>query len=141
VVYEHPANDGQAQALLLPVAFALSFSGLGRSPTFLKLQPSLFFAVVAAVLASSLLVFRPGLLFLVWGYRLKMPFGSWRRFTWSFCCLCLGLGIMNAAVAITAPMALWVQYKTFVPFIAIVVLCVAAPHFLARPKAPEHAEA
>ncbi|WP_082568573.1 septation protein IspZ [Rhizobacter sp. Root1221] len=120
--------------LLLPVAAVLGLSDLGQSAMFLMLKPSLFFAVVAAVLASSLLVFRPGLLFFVWGYRLHLPFGSWRKFTWSFCTLYLVLGIVNVGVAFTTPVAVWVQFKTFVPFFAIVALCVAAPRFLARPN-------
>ena len=120
--------------LAMPVVIWFAMSDLGESATLLKLKPSLIYIILVAAVGSSLLVFRPGLLFLVWGSRLNLSTSNWRRFSWSYCGLYLVLAITNAVVAVVAPVALWMQFKIFAGFFGVIALCLVAPRFLVRPK-------
>jgi intracellular septation protein A len=118
--------------LMVPVALTLSFSDLRQSTAFLTLKPALFFIVVAASVAVSLQLFRPGLPFLVWGHKLGMLPSSWRRFSWALCGLYLLLGVVNTCVAVAAPLTIWLQYKTFGPPLATLIFCAFVPRFIVR---------
>ncbi len=120
--------------IVVPVAIMITFFDLGEGTAFLLLKPTLFFVVAATVIASSTRVFRPGLLFLVWGHRLRLQPSGWSRLSWSLFGFYLLLGVANICVAIAAPLAVWVQYKTYAPFLATIAFCAVAPRFLPRPN-------
>jgi len=117
----------------MPAVVLLRGSSLAATSIGNQLLPSLVYSVMVAFMAASLLVFRPGLLFLVWGNRLNLGVRSWRVLGWGYCGLFLALAILNAAVAITASVETWVTFKAFGPLIGAVGFCLVTPRVL--PKA------
>jgi intracellular septation protein A len=120
--------------LVMPMTFLLASSELNENLSFLKLKPSLIYASLVAVVAASLLVFRPGVLFLVWGVRLNLPIHSWRRFSWLFCVIYATLALANAAIAVAGTTEAWVQFKAYAPLLGLLVTCLAAPRLASRPN-------
>ena len=68
-------------------------TGAGDSQALVRFKPTVFNGLAGGALAGSLLVFRPGLLFLVGGGRLRIPMAKWRRFSWGLCGYYVVMGI------------------------------------------------
>src|SRR4051812_18271672 len=68
--------------IMVAVTLVITFFEFGDSTAFLMLKPSLFFVVAGIVIASSMRVFRPGILFLIWGHRLHLLPSGWSRLSW-----------------------------------------------------------
>lgn len=116
----------------MPLVLWMSVSDFGQELRLVTLKPTIVYTLLAGTMAASLQIFRPGLLYFIWGHRLDLLPSEWRRFSWAYCCVYLALAVANVAIALLAPMAAWVQFKLFVPLPSILALCLIFPRFLAE---------
>lgn len=116
-----------------PLVIWMTTTVSGQDATLLMLKPTIVYTLLAGTMAASLQVFRPGLLYFIWGHRLGLLPSAWRRFSWAYCCLYLALAVANVAVGMLAPMAAWVQFKLFVPLLSVPAFCLIFSRYLARP--------
>ena len=121
-------------ALSIPLVPLFAISGLSSIPTFTLLKPSIFYLFICVVLAASFPFTSKGLFYLVWGKRMKVPPSFFKSFTWALSALYLVLGLANFCVALLAPIDVWINYKLFIPFPCVVLLCLLAPRFFATPN-------
>jgi intracellular septation protein len=123
------------QTLLgMPFVVLLSLLELPLDAPLIKLKPSFIYATVALVMAAAMLVWRPGALSMIWGGRMRLTAPAWRSLGWLLLSLYVLLAVANVVVAFSAPVELWVQYKSFGPLCVIIVFCMVVPRLLPRPN-------
>lgn len=88
-------------------------------PTYMKLKPTLLFALSGSIWLASLLATPNGIAYLVWGRRLKLSSQFWRSFTVAIGTLFFALAALNLLVAFLLPLESWLQFKLFVPSLAM----------------------
>jgi intracellular septation protein len=101
--------------LILSGAIVLVFGGLTlylRDETFIKLKPTIVYAMFAAMLLVGLWLKRP-LLQLLFGAVFSLTAEGWRRLTWRWVWFFLAMAVLNEIVWRNFSTDFWVSFKVF----------------------------
>ena len=126
------------RTLLLTVAFVavarmlFSPTALVSDVSYVKLQPTVFYGLLGLCLLLSLAATRNGLVYLAWGARLRQTTPFWRRFTLALALTLLVVALTNLPAAYALSTAQWVQLKSVVPALMVLLVTVAATLVLTR---------
>jgi intracellular septation protein len=101
--------------LVVTAALVMSFGALTiylHDATFIKMKPTILYALFASILAAGL-VWRKPLLKAVFGEIFQMKDEGWRLLTYRFIGLFVCLAVMNEIVWRNFSEAVWIGFKSF----------------------------
>ncbi len=108
-------------ALAAVILFSLLSTPAMADVTYIKLKPTVLYALFGLVWLASLLALPNGIVYVVWGKRLNLPTQFWRKFTVALAVLFFTLALANLLAAYLLPLESWLQFKLYVPSAAILV--------------------
>ena len=134
VVIEYALDRKVSPMLLITFALVLVFGGLTlwlSNDIFIKMKPTILYAMFASILAGGLLYGRLFIKFVL-GQTLHLPDEAWRALTLRWASFFLVLAILNEIVWRNTSTDLWVAFKVWGVFPLTLLFAVAQTPFIAR---------
>jgi intracellular septation protein len=119
---------------LVTGALVLVFGGLTlwlSSDIFIKIKPTILYAMFALVLLGGL-VFSRLFIKLLLGHTLRLPEEAWRTLTWRWSLFFLALAVLNEFVWRNVSTDTWVAFKVWGVFPLTMLFAMAQTPFIAR---------
>ena len=119
---------------LITGAVVLVFGGLTlwlSNDVFIKIKPTILYAMFAAVLLGGL-AFGRMFIKIVLGQTLKLNDAAWRTLTWRWALLFMVLAVLNEIVWRNTSTNTWVAFKVWAIFPLTLIFAVAQAPFIAR---------
>lgn len=129
---------------LMVAALALVFGGMTlalHDPLFIKLKPTVLYALFAIVLVGSVYIGERPLMQRMLGSQLDLQPPVWRTLTYMWAAFFLFCGILNLYIAFAFSEELWVQFKLFGTFGLTIVFVVLQGFYLAQHLPDEETKA
>jgi intracellular septation protein len=119
---------------LITGALVLVFGGLTlwlSNDVFIKIKPTILYAMFAAVLLGGL-AFGRMFIKIVLGQTLKLDDPAWRTLTWRWAVFFIALAVLNEIVWRNTSTNTWVAFKVWAIFPLTLIFAVAQAPFIAR---------
>src|ERR1700680_819167 len=121
---------------LITGALVLLFGGLTlwlSNDIFIKIKPTILYAIFAAVLLGGL-AFSRLFIKLLLGQTLQLSDAAWRTLTWRWSLFFIALAITNEIVWRHVSTNTWVAFKVWAVFPLTVIFAMAQTPFITRPQ-------
>ena len=132
VAIEYALERKVSPMLLITFALVLVFGGLTlwlTNDIFIKMKPTILYAMFASILAGGLLSDRVFLKYFL-GHALQMPDHAWRVLTWRWASFFLVLAIANEFIWRSVSTDTWVAIKLGVMPLTIIFALAQTPFIL-----------
>lgn len=120
---------------LIVAALALVFGGMTlalHDPLFIKLKPTVLYALFAVVLVGSVFIGERPLMQRMLESKLQLELPIWQRLTYMWAAFFIVCAVLNLYIAFEYSEALWVQFKLFGTFGLTIIFVVIQGFYLVQ---------